>query len=93
MDDTEDKTYPPMIKLDIKPAPTSGTPSDYFYIDVVGVREKKFGVSPKLPQGRSVTPYTAAVMGYYLLFGLSLCYKGYHLMVEVLVLHVTSQVG
>ena len=51
-----------MIKLDIKPAPTSGTSSDYFYIDVVGVRgEKKFKVSPELPQGRSVTPYT--VMG------------------------------
>ena len=55
LDDTEDKTYPPMIKLDIKLAPTSGTPSDYFYIDVVGVRgEKKFGVSPKLPQGKSI---------------------------------------
>ena len=55
LDDTEDDTYPPMIKLDIKLAPTSGSPSDYFYIDVVGVRgENKFGVSPKLPQGKSI---------------------------------------
>ena len=59
LDDVEDDIYPPMIKLDIKPAPSSGTPSDYIYIDVMGVGgKKKFGVCPKLPEGRSGTPYT-----------------------------------
>ena len=57
LDDIEDDTYPPMIKLDIERAPTSGTPSNYIYIDVTGVEgKKKFGLCPKLPQGRSLTP-------------------------------------
>lgn len=81
-----------MIKLEIKQAPTLGTPSDHFFVDVMGVgEEKRFGVFPRLHQSMFSDPTCSNAITMSPLYLFSQRLQGYHLL--ALVLHVTSLVG